>query len=912
MSTLWFARRLLLRTPRRTLATLVGIALAAGMLGAVLFFVNASSGTMTQRAVGGVVVDLQAELQAGPGAMPAALPSLRAGPHVAAAERFALAGFAASSLNRPDRAGSTGSGALVAVDPSYLRTFAAFRLTQGSFGAGGIAISQDMGTNLGARVGDTITVQLPGHAGTLRGPVTGILNIKLADRVFRPIDPALRGLAANPPVNVVLLPYDSFQARYAAPLAAQPGSGTGAADVVTRSAPAVSTQVHLRLDRTAVPADPVQAQTWLTGLRRDLEKPFAGQVVVADNLFGALDTARTDTIWAIVIFVFLALPGVALAGLFARGATAGYLEVQRPEFALLRARGVDSRLLLTLIGAAMAGLVLAGTLLGLALALLAVRLVPGVALTWGASLLQSAALALLGSLLVAGLATLLPLRALLGEEVVDARRRVARVERAPLWRRLYLDLAMLAAGLISYRITVANGFHPVLTGEGNPALSLSLYTFLAPLLFWTGAVLLGLRLVTLALARLRPLGGRLLAGRGAGGPTCWRGWRDARGPLARTATLTAMALSFAVSLSIFSTTYNQQQRVDAQLTLGADVKVTLPPGREGDPALAARLGGPGVAVVSPFATGVAYVGTEIQDIFGIDVASLRRATAFSDTFFLGGTAAQTLDRLAATPDGILISDETAKNYSMAVGDRITLRLYNARSKTYVPAPFHLAGIATEFPTAPKDAFLVVNRAYLSGITGNPNPSFYLLRAAGDPAALAGGLQAALPPGSTVQHIGQVSGLLATSLTAINLNGAGRDRGLLRPGRALPGPGRLPGLGGGRAAARVRGAGDAGGHGPPGGGLPAGRGRPGGGDRSDPRPGGRPRASRHAGDDPVRRLRPAADGADRRLGCAGPATGAGAGRGARGDGDRPGAPARALTGQHAARGVAPARAALLWT
>ena len=766
MSTFWFASRLLLRTPRRSLATLVGIALAAGMLGAVLFFVNASSRTMTQRAVGRVVVDLQAELQGGVG-MQNALPILRGAPHVAAAERFALAGFAASSLNRADRAATTGSGALVAVDPSYLRTFGAFRLTQGTFGSGGIAISQDMGTNLGARVGDTIAVQLPGRAGLLRATVTGILNIKLADTVFRPIDPALRGLSSNPPVNVVLIPYETFQVRYAAVLGAQ--GGTTPTDVVTKAAPAVSTQIHLRLDRAAIPADPAQAQTWLTGVRRDLEKPFAGQVVVADNLYGALDSARTDTIWAIVIFVFLALPGVALAGLFARGATTGYLEVQRAEFALLRARGVGSRLLLTLIGAAMAGLVIAGTLLGLALGLLAVRLAPGVELTWGTSLLQSAALALAGSLLVAGLATLLPLRALLGEEVVAARRRVARTERPPLWRRLYLDLAMLAAGLVIYRITVANGFHPVLNGEGNPALSLSLYTFLAPLLFWTGAVLLGLRLVTLALARLGPVAGRLLAGRGSGAYVL-AGVSRRVGPLARTAALTAMALSFAVSLSIFSTTYNQQQRVDAQLTLGADVKVTPPPGRAGDAALAAKLGGPGVAAVSPFATTVAYVGTEIQDIFGIDVASLRRATGFSDTFFQTGTAAQTLDKLAATPDGILISDETVKNYSLAVGDLINLRLYNARSKIYVLAPFHMAGVATEFPTAPKDAFLVANAAYVARITGNPNPSFYLLRADGDPAALAARLQAVLPPGSTVQHIGQVSGLLATSLTAINLNG----------------------------------------------------------------------------------------------------------------------------------------------
>jgi putative ABC transport system permease protein len=767
MSTLWFAWRLLLRTPRRSVATLVGIALAAGMLGAVLFFVTASSRTMTQRAVSEVVVDVQAELEGGSGTMANALPILRAGPHVAAAERFALASFAASALNRPDRAGSTGTGALVAVDPSYLHTSAAFRLTEGTFGAGGLAISQDMGTNLGARVGDVITIQLPGKAGTLHAPVTGILNIKLADILFKPIAPQLRGLAANPPVNVVLMPFSTFQARYAAALRAQGTAGSG--EVVTMSAPAVSTQIHLLLDRGAIPSDPAQAQTWLTGLRRDLEKPFAGQVVVADNLSGALDQARSDTIWAIVIFVFLALPGVALAGVFARGATAGYLEVQRPEFALLRARGVDSRLLLTLIGTAMAGLVIIGTLIGLALGLLAVRLAPGVEVTLDAALLRSAGLALAGSLLVAALATLVPLRDLLAEEVVEARRRVARTERAPLWRRLYLDVALLVAGLVVYRITIANGFHPVLNGEGNPTLSLSLYTFLAPLLFWTGAVLFGLRLVTASLARLRPVTSRVLAGGGIGAYVL-AGVSRRIGPLARTAVLTAMALSFAVSLSIVATTYNQQQRVDAQLTLGADIKVTPPPGHEGDPALVGKLGGPGVAAISPFGTTVAYVGTEIQDIFAIDVASLRRATSFSDSFFQTGTADQTLSRLAATPDGILVSDETANNYSMAVGDRINLRLFNVHSKRYVLAPFHMAGVATEFPTAPKDAFLVANRAYVARITGNPNPSFYLVRADGDPGALAARLRAELPLGSAVQHTGEVSGLLATSLTAINLNG----------------------------------------------------------------------------------------------------------------------------------------------
>ncbi len=36
----------------------------------------------------------------------------------------------------------------------------------------------------------------------------------------------------------------------------------------------------------------------------------------------------------------------------------------------------------------------------------------------------------------------------------------------------------------------------------------------------------------------------------------------------------ALALSFGYSISIFANTYAQQQRVDAELTLNSDVKVT--------------------------------------------------------------------------------------------------------------------------------------------------------------------------------------------------------------------------------------------------------------------------------------------------------------------------------------------------
>ena len=106
------------------------------------------------------------------------------------------------------------------------------------------------------------------------------------------------------------------------------------------------------------------------------------------------------------------------------------------------------------------------------------------------------------------------------------------------------------------------------------ALSLSLYTFLAPLLFWLGAVGLLLRLGT---ALLRRRGGPCGCWRACSAPSAtWQGGPCSRraAALGRTAALAALALSFGVSLAIFAHTYDAQQRVDAELTLGSDVKVT--------------------------------------------------------------------------------------------------------------------------------------------------------------------------------------------------------------------------------------------------------------------------------------------------------------------------------------------------
>ncbi len=764
------------RLPRRSLGAVAGTTLSVGLLSAVLFFVDASAHAMNGRALTGVSVDMQAAVTSPSISVNTARTAIAGYPDVRTAERFARAPLLGSSLQRGAALATSGVGAIVAIDPSYLRTFDAVRVRAGTFGAGGVLLSQDMGTNLGARVGDVVTLSLPGSGGPVHVRVTGIANMTRADALFQPTDPAARLASFKPPVDVVIMDYAVFARTLRSRLAnAAAPAAAGNNGVVLQAGSALVEQVHIALNRAALPDDPAAAQARTLALRRTIEKSFSGQLQVVDNVGTALDVLKGDITWATVLVIFLALPGVAVAAYLTREAAAALALAQRREFALLRARGLGPREVLTLAAFSSAILATVGAILGLVLGWFVALWAAGSSLLTpqvAGLIFQSAVLAIVGALILSIVTTYLPLRAMLSREVA-VERRAGQRERPPLWRRLYLDLAALVGAAIVFQITQANGFHPVLTGEGNTALSLSFYTFLAPLLFWIGAVGLVLRLGS-ALLRRRggPAGllGRLF---GPAGDVAGRSMARRAGALSRTAALAALALSFGLSLSIFSNTYDMQQRVDAQLTLGSDVKVTPGVHSAQTAAFAARLAAaPGVAGVTPFKTTVAYVGTEIQDIFGIDVANFRHASFLADSFFSKLTARQALDRLAATPDGIIISDEMARDFSIVPGDSVRLRLYNVPRHAYATTPFHVVGVASEFATAPKDAFLVVNQKLLVAATGDPHIDFFLARATGSASAANSGILSALNGSTpvTTQTIDTVAAGLATSLTALNLRG----------------------------------------------------------------------------------------------------------------------------------------------
>jgi putative ABC transport system permease protein len=290
------------------------------------------------------------------------------------------------------------------------------------------------------------------------------------------------------------------------------------------------------------------------------------------------------------------------------------------------------------------------------------------------------------------------------------------------------------------------------------------------------ALLLTWRVADLLLGRGRPVLRRALHPlTGAlAGPVAAALSRQRR-PLTRAVVLLALAISFAASTATFNATYAQQAEADAQLTNGADVTVTQAPG---SPAPPDRITGiaavPGVRAVEPVQHRFAYIGTDLQDLYGVRPATITAATALQDSYFTGGTAAGLMATLAGHPDSILVSAETVKDYQLQVGDPVKLRLLDGRTNRLTTVPFRYVGVVNEFPTAPKDSFFVADAAYITARTGNDTAGAFLVDTGGqNTTAVAQRLQTLLGPTATVTDISSTRQIIGSSLTAVDLTGLTR-------------------------------------------------------------------------------------------------------------------------------------------
>lgn len=755
----------LVRAPGRTVLRVGVLALATALLGAMLLFVGNSLRTMTGAAIRSVPLDWQGPVGSHAQAVRLAT-ATRTQPGVLRADPAATAPFVAAGHVASTGSIRTGAGSVLAVPMTSVDTF---RLLHGTLRAGQVVLDQQLAATLQARIGDTITLSPRTGAVPHRYRVSGVALVTAPDVLFQPLNPQLGPAPAQPPAQIAIMPLATFSTTYApslqtiTPLTVGSSAVPGAQD-------GVQWQVQAQLDPAGLGSSPSQALTHAGQVRNRVERTLTGQVQFVDNLTESLSVAAGDALYAQTLYIMLAIPGALIALGLAYLAALGAADRDRRDLALLRTRGGTRRTLVGLAVVESSALAIVAGVLGAVLAFAATSLLVsgGVGLTAGRAAVTAAVC--VGLAFAGAVAARVAASARVFAGSVDEARRGGTRARTPLWQRLYLDVAALvASGLIAW-LTARTGFSAVVNPDSNPTLSLSVYMFFGPALLWIGA--------TLLLVRLRGRAVAWLARRGAGNrPTTARGLLLAsvsrRGPsINRGLVLVGLLLAFGVNLAIFSATYDQQARVDAQLTLGADVVATAPPGVVTAKNLAQRVAvEPGVRAVSAVDHSYAYVGPDLQDTYGVDATSIGQATKLRDSYFVGGTAAQMLDRLRSTPDGILVSRETITDYSLARGDLLRLRVLDRSTGRFTVVPFHVVGTVQEFPSAPKDSFMVANLAYLQHASRDSGPNVVFVRTDGDPVAVARRIAAATrADGTTVRDIRQQTQQTVSSITTVDLTG----------------------------------------------------------------------------------------------------------------------------------------------
>ncbi|MGH3523194.1 MAG: FtsX-like permease family protein, partial [Mycobacterium sp.] len=461
-------RGLLRRRAGRLVATALGVAIAVALLASLGAFLAASKGSMTARAVRGVAVDWQVQVQ--PGADPAAvLGTVRAAPGIRSAVPVGYAQVAGLTATGGGTTETTGPGVVLGLPPGYRGDFPGeIRTLTGT--DNGVLLAQQTAANLHAKPGDLVQIARSGLA-PVQVRVDGVVDLPQANSLFQKVGAPPSSQPAAPPDNVVLLPQSQWHALFD-PLAA------GRPDLV-------STQIHVARTR-ALPADPAVAYTVVNAAAHNLEARSAGSAVVGDNLGAALDAARSDAAYAQVLFLFLGLPGAVLAGLLTGAVTAAGALRRRQEQALLRTRGATTRQLVGL-AAVEAGLVgVAGAVLGLGAAKLVGRFAFG-SVRFGTSAATAvawiAAAALVG-LVIAAASVLLPAyRDLRTVSVAAARQAVGR-QRGPWWARYGVDVILIAGGGLVVWSVSGNGYQLVLAPEGVASISVSYWAFAGPALLW--------------------------------------------------------------------------------------------------------------------------------------------------------------------------------------------------------------------------------------------------------------------------------------------------------------------------------------------------------------------------------------------------------------------------------------------
>ena len=737
------------RRPAELLGAALSVAVAVAFVAALGAFITDSRAGLTTRAAARVPVDWQVQVTPQGRANEVAA-TLAKTPDVRAVLPVQLAQVPALQATSATGSRTTGQAYVVSLPPGYAAAAPAeIRYLLGAHT--GVLLQQQTAANLAAGPGSAVTVTLPA-GGHRTVAVDGVVDLPQADSFFQVIGAPPGSGATAPPDNVLLVPPGQF-------------AGLTAGATVIR-------QFHVLFSHAPLPHDPAAAAGLSTQRANHFQAQVAGGALVGDNLGAALSAAREDALYAQLLILLLGVPGLALAAVVASLVVALRGERRRREVALLRLRGARPAQVLSIVAGETALTGVVGVVLGVPLAVLAVHLALPAGAHLAASWTWTAALA--GLLLAAGTQLGPTVRATLRPGADGISVSAARVQPTgmPWPLRLGLDVILLAGAAAVFYLTARGGYQVVVVPEGVPVAAVNYAALAAPALAWPGLALLIWRVSIIALGRRTGRFARSPAGRAPELEAA--AVRRRRRVISRGVAGLAVALGLAASTAIFTATYDKQARLDVALTVGADVALTQPPGATAGPTAAAALThSPGVRAVEPLQHRLAYVGADLQDLYGIRPATIGRVAPMLDSFVPGSTIRTALHSLSSTPDGVLMSAETIHDYQLHPGDPVRLRLQAGPSHAYTQIGFHVVGVVKEFPTAPKDSFIIANATYIAARTGSDAVGSFLIKSS-TPVATAAALRRTAAPGVQVHDIvadraavPSASGLASADLTGLS-------------------------------------------------------------------------------------------------------------------------------------------------
>ncbi|MCY9667477.1 FtsX-like permease family protein [Paenibacillus alginolyticus] len=753
--TLVWVKGLIRKRWGRLLGVAAGVAMTVAMLAALGAFISSAEWTMTGRAAADVPADWQIKLTSGTD-VKAATETVQHTTDYKALSAVGYADTAGFAAHAGGTVQTTGPGKAIGLEESYRSKFPA-EIRQLVGKEQGVLIAQQTSTNLHAGVGDNVTIQRIGLP-PVEVTVEGIIDLPNADSFFQAIGVPATGMPQTPPDNVMIFPESLWHTLFDGQTAVHPDT--------------IQTELHVRLSQQ-LPNNPADAFLYAKQLGKHVEAVLAGAGTVGNNLAARLDGARSDALYARVLFLFLGLPGALLAAFLTFAVAASGSQGRKQEHALLRTRGASWKhiMQLTIAEAFLtggAGILMGGiTVMGMGV------IAPSFQIHWNVTSAVWFCAAALTGLMLALLSALLPAWYSSRNATVAAAKAAVGRQREPWWQAVYLDMVLLGGAAVSFLRSSSSGYQLILAPEGVAKTSVNYEAFIAPLFMWLGGALLFIRVWRFVLIKGRPGFTRL--------------FRPLAGPLSHVVSLSlsrqreivtrgilfvALSFSFAVSTGIFNATYNAQSLIDAQLTNGSDVTVQGSTAQPASDYAATLQNIPGASAVQAMQHRFAYVGNDLQDIYGIDPMQIENATSLSDSYFEGGSAKAMMTGLSGHEDGVLVSAETAKDYQLQPGDAIHLRLLSAADHQYHSVPFRFIGIVRKFPTAPTDSFLVANADYITKQTGMQGREIVLVKAQGKASEMAATVKNALAqtPALKVTDITQAQKTISSSLTSVSLNG----------------------------------------------------------------------------------------------------------------------------------------------